>query len=102
MHGVAHAELEHHRPGDHGDPLQVVGGARRDLAERELLRRAAAEQHADLVQQLLAGAQVAILLRQVERVAERLPARHDRDLGQRAARRPAGARSARGPPRGRR
>ena len=44
----------------------------------------------------------AVLLGQVQRVAERGAARDDRDLLDRRSRRPAGARPARGPPRGRR
>ena len=58
---------------------QVVGGAGRDGAEHELLRGAAAEQHRHVVDQLLARLQVAVLVGQVQRVAERPAARHDRD-----------------------
>ena len=65
--------------GDVGDALEVVGGARRDRAEHDLLGHAAAEQHGHVVEQLLAGLQVAVLGGQVQRVAERAAARHDRD-----------------------
>ena len=68
-----------HRVRDLGHPLEVVGGAGRDRAEHELLGGPAAEQHRHEVDQLLAGLQVAVLLGEVERVAERLPAGHDRD-----------------------
>ena len=62
-----------------GHALEVVGGARRDRAEHHLLGHAAAEQHRHVVEQLLARLQVAVLGGQVQRVAERAPARHDRD-----------------------
>ena len=58
---------------------KVVGGAGRDRAEHELLGDAAAQQHRHVVDQLLARLQVAVLRGQVERVAERAAARHDRD-----------------------
>ena len=48
-------------------------------AEDELLGRAAAEQDRQLVHQLRARVEVAVLLREVQRVAERLAARDDRD-----------------------
>ena len=78
---VAHAELGDHRARDVGGALQVVLRAGRDLAERDLLGRAAAEQHRELAEQIAARHQVAILERQLHRVAERAEAAlHDRDL----------------------
>ena len=54
-------------------------GAGGDLAEDDVLGHPAAEQHDQVVEQLVPGLQVAVLLGQVERVAERLAARDDRD-----------------------
>ena len=68
-----------HRVGDVGHALEIVGGAGGDRAEDELLGRAAAEQHRHHVDQLLAGLQVAVLVGQVERVAECAAAGDDRD-----------------------
>ena len=71
-------------------------------AEHELLRRAAAEQHRHVVDQLLARLQVAVLLREVERVAERAR-RAGRSRSCARGRPPAAARrTARARPRGRR
>ena len=50
------------------------------LPEGDLLRDPARQQDLHVVDQLLARLQVAVLLRQVERVAERLAARDDRHL----------------------
>ena len=55
-------------------------GARGDRAEHDLLGGAPAEQHRHVVDQLLARLEVAVLLGEVERVAERPAARDDRDL----------------------
>ena len=51
---VAHAVLDDHRADDVGGALQVVVRAGRHLAEHHLLRGAAAEQHVDFAEQLLA------------------------------------------------
>ena len=82
--------------------LEVVRGAVRDASEHDLLGGAAREEDLHHVDQLVLRVQVAILGRQVERVAERRPARDDRHLlhRQRIAHR--GATSAHGRPRGRR
>ena len=78
---VAHPELGDHRAGDVGRALQVVLRAGGDLAERDLFGGAPAEQHRELVQQIAPRHQVAILERQLHRVAERAEAAlHDRDL----------------------
>ena len=78
---IAHAPFGHHRSGQIGRALQVVLGAGRDLAERHLLGRPAAEQHRQLVHQVLLLHQIAVFGRQLHRVAERAEAaRDDRDL----------------------
>ena len=59
------------------DLLEVVGGARRDLAEDQVLGDPPAQEDHEVVHQLLLGLQVAVLLREVERVPQRLPARND-------------------------
>ena len=59
---------------------EIVGGAGGDRAELDLLGRAATEQGIVIViEQLLSGLQIAVLVGEVERVAERPAARHDRD-----------------------
>src|SRR5206468_9886078 len=75
-----HAVLVDHAAGDVGDPLQVVGGPRGDAPEGDLFRDPAGEQDLHVVDQLLAGLQVAVLLRQVQGVAEGLAAGDDGDL----------------------
>src|SRR5437588_334706 len=75
-HPVAHDHLLRRRR----DLLEVVRGPGRDLVEDELLRRATAERHREVVHQRLPRRQVAVLARQRDRVAERLPAADDRDL----------------------
>ena len=78
---LAHPELGDHRARDVGRALQVVLRAGRDLAERDLLGRAAAEQHGELAEQVGARHQVAVLERELHRVAERAEAAlDDRDL----------------------
>ena len=76
----AHRVVVDHRARDRGDALQVVGCARGDPPEGDLLGDAAGEEDLHVVDQLLAGLEVAIFLRQVERVSKRLTARHDRNL----------------------
>src|SRR4051794_22669431 len=76
----AHRVVVDHRAGDLGDALEVVGRAGRDLAEDDLLRDAAAEQHRHLVDELVARLQVGVLVGQVDDVAERAAARDDGDL----------------------
>src|ERR1039457_5398324 len=73
----AHRVVGDHRAGDLGGAAQVVGGAGADRAERDLLRRPAAEQHRHVVDQLLTCLQVTVLVGEVERVAEGESARHD-------------------------
>ena len=50
---LAHPEAHHHLLRGRRDLLDVVRGAGRDLVEDELLRRAAAERHRDLLEQRL-------------------------------------------------
>ena len=76
----AHRVVVDHRVGDLGDPLEVVRGAGRDVAEDDLLRDAAAEQDRHLVDELVARLEVGVLVGKVDDVAERAAARDDRDL----------------------
>ena len=76
----AHAPLEHHRARDLRHLLEVAGGAVRDAAEDELLGGTAGERDDHPVEELLLRLEVALLLGQVEDVAERRPARDDRRL----------------------
>ena len=77
---VAHAEAHDHLLGRGRDLLEVVGRARGDLAEDDLLGGAAAERHRHRVQQLRARGEELVLARQADGVAERLAAADDRDL----------------------
>ena len=78
---VAHPELGHHGAGDIGGALQVVLRTGRNLAQRDLFGRPAAQQHGELAVQIAARHQIAILERQLHRVPERAEAAlHDRDL----------------------
>ena len=80
-----HAVLEDHRARQLGHLLEIVGGAVRDAAEDDLLGGAAGERDLHPVDELLARVEVALLLGQVVRVAERVPARNDRRLVHREA-----------------
>ena len=73
----AHAELADHLFADRVHARQVVDGARERGAEHLFLRRPAAEQGDDLLAQLVARLQVAVLLRRVGDEAERRAARDD-------------------------
>ena len=75
----AHRVVVDHRVGDVGHAAQVVGGAVGDRAEHQRLGRAPAQEHGHHVHQLGAGAQVAVLRGEVERVAQRPAAGDDRD-----------------------
>ena len=77
---LAHAVLRDHAAGDVRAALDVVGRARGDLAEHELLRGAAAEQHRHRVLELGAGVQVLVLEGQGQRPAEGAAAGDDRHL----------------------
>src|SRR3954470_20332733 len=76
----AHRVVVDHRVGDLGDALEVVRRAGRDRAEDDLLGYAAAEEDGHLVDELVAGLEVGVLVGQVDDVAQRAAARHDRDL----------------------
>src|SRR6266540_1240450 len=84
---VAHAVLEHHRPGQLGDALEVVRSAVRHCAEDDLLGRPAGEEDFHQVEELILRVEVAVFLGCVERVAESVASRDDRNLlhGLRAA-----------------
>ena len=80
---------------------EVVGRAGGEVAEHEVLGGAPAEEHRQLVLELLARHQVAVVGRPLHRVAERAdPARDDRHLVHRVACRGAPRPRARGPSRG--
>ena len=75
----AHPVLGDHGAADLVHLLQVVRRPGGDLAEDEMLGDPPAEEHDEVVHQLLLGLQVAVLLRQVEGVAECAAARDDRN-----------------------
>ena len=77
---LAHAVLAHHRASDRGELADVVGRARRELAEEDLLGDAAAERALDLRLELLLAAAEHVALGQRHGDAERATARDDGDL----------------------
>ena len=77
---LGHAVLRHHRAGDCGRLLDVVGRAGGRVVEDELLGRATAEHVGQLVEHLRTRRRVLVLVRQDHRVAERATTRQDRDL----------------------
>src|SRR5581483_4154383 len=77
---LAHAPLADHLPGEIGGALDVVTGAGRHAAERELLRRAPAEEDGELAEEVLARVGVAVVERHLLREPEGHAARDDRDL----------------------
>ena len=77
---LAHAPLEDHRARDLRHLLEVVRRAVRDAAEDELLGGAARERDDDPVEQLFLRLEVALLLGEVQDVAEGRAARDDRRL----------------------
>src|SRR5262249_10082550 len=79
-HRVAHAPLAHHLAGELGRALQIVAGASRHAAARQLLGQPAAEQNRDLVVEVVARVVELVAFRQLHRDAERHAARDDRDL----------------------
>ena len=80
-HGaVAHAVFEDHRARERRHLLEVVRRAVRDASEDDLLRGTAGERHDHPVDELLLRVEVALLLGQMKRVSQRVPARDDRRL----------------------
>src|SRR3954468_150907 len=77
---LAHAETHDHLLGRRRDLLEVVRRAGGDLAEDDLLGRAAAERHGQVVGELGLGGEELVLLRHRDRVAQGLAAADDRDL----------------------
>src|SRR5438270_9290586 len=77
---LAHAKAHDHRLRRRRDLLEVVRGAGGDLVEDDLLRGATSERHRHLVHERRPRREIAVLGRQRDRQAERLSARHDRDL----------------------
>jgi hypothetical protein len=80
---VAHAPLAHHLARQLGRALDVVLRARRDVADHQLLGHAAAEEHAEVREDLPALQAVRVLLGELHGEAERHAARDDRHLMQR-------------------
>ena len=66
-----HPKLDNHPPSDLGRSPEIVAGTCRCVAEHEVLRSPAAEQHRDHVSKLGLRHKVALLVRQLLRVAER-------------------------------
>ena len=81
---IGHTKARHHVTGEFGGLLDIVGGAGRHLAKDELLGRAATAVDGELVQDLLARGQEALVLLDLHGVAQSAArARHDGDLGNR-------------------
>ena len=81
---VAHAEPRHQIPRQLRGPLDVVGRAGGHGVAHDLLAGAACQQRADLRQNVLSGHEELLLLRQVQRIAQRpLSVGHDGDLAHR-------------------
>ena len=77
---LAHAEARDHLARDLGRALEVVARTGGDVGAEQLLGRAAAQQHRDLVEHAVSGLQEVVLLGQLHGVAQRPAARDDRDL----------------------
>ena len=77
---VGHAVARDHVARHLRRALEVVRGAGGHLVHEHLLGDAAAEQHRDDVQHVVAVHAVAVVLRQLHRHAQRAAARDDRDL----------------------
>ncbi len=77
---LAHAQARDHLARHLGRALQVVRGARGDVVAHEFLGGAAAQEHGELVEHLVLGLEEVVLGRQLQRVAQSLTARDDRDL----------------------
>ena len=77
---VAHAELGHHAAGEVRRLLDVVGGAGREVTERDLFRHATTHQHAEARHGEGTAHREAVFLRQLLGDAEGGAARDDGDL----------------------
>ena len=77
---LAHAQARDHLARHLGRALQVVARARRDVVAHEFLGNATAQEHGKLVEHLVLGLKEVVLLRKLQRVAQRLAAADDRDL----------------------
>ena len=84
---IAHAVDRDHLARDLRRPLNIVGGAAGNIAEHDFLRRAAAEQHRDILLQLILINAVLILNRRIERITKCAAGRNNRDLTHRVLRR---------------
>ena len=83
---VAHAVLGHHGTCDLGSALDVVGGARRDVVQRQGFGHTAAQKHHQVLLHLLAGLIGAVLRRQMHGITARHTARDNRNLMHRVLR----------------
>ena len=77
---VGHAVVHDHLARLLGRALQVVRGARGDIAAEQLFGDATAQEHRQIVDHGSAADEELVLVRNGHRVAERHAARHDRDL----------------------
>ena len=83
--GVAHAELDHHAPGQLAGPLQVANGAGAYVVQGDALGHPAAHAHADLVQDLAPGDMVVVRIRHGHGIAGRSAPGDDGNLVYRIA-----------------
>ena len=77
---LAHAQARDHLARHLGRALQIVARARRDVVAHEFLGNATSQEHGKLVEHLVLGLEEVVLLRKLQRVAQRLAAADDRDL----------------------
>lgn len=77
---LAHAQARDHLARHLGRALQIVARARCDVVAHELLGNATAQEHGKLVEHLVLGLEEVVLLRKLQRVAQRLAAADDRVL----------------------
>ena len=77
---VAHAVARDHLARHLGSALEVVGSAGSDVVAEQLLGRAASQKHGNLVEHAVSRLKVAVFLRHLHGVAQRLPACDDRNL----------------------
>src|SRR5919202_793662 len=65
---ATHAVFLDHRAADLDRPAKIIGRARRDAPENDLLRDPAPEENLQVIEQLFLRLQVSVLVRKVERV----------------------------------
>ena len=77
---LAHAIARDHLACELGGALKVVGGAGRDVVAEEFFRRAAGQKHRDLVVHAASALEELVLVGELKRVAQGLPAADDADF----------------------